>query len=943
MASIIAPSAPRFEHRTDTGPALGLGQSSPRLSWILHTAPEDYIQTGYDIEVTRGTYTTIWSVDSADQVLVPWPAEPITSRESVVVRVRVRGMGYQSEWSDPSTAEAGLLRAEDWNARFISPHSLGGLRQAAPELQGTIAIDGEIVSARLYATAHGLLSARLNDAPVDDTVLAPGWTAYQHRLRYRAYDVTAQVQQGVNRLQVTLGNGWWRGRFGFLGERAIYGDRLALLAQLEVTTADGRVHTLATDETWQARATGILVDDIYDGQTTDLRVGDEGRFDAAVDVVAADLGRLVGEEGPPMRVVGALPATRVWSSPSGRTLVDFGQNVVGWVRLRARTGRSGDQVILRHAEVLEHGELGTEPLRSARATDTYLLRGAGDTLEPSFTFHGFRFAEIDGLEDVSVDDLEAVVISSDLRRTGWFESSHELLDRFHENVVWGMRGNFLDVPTDCPQRDERLGWTGDIQVFAPTATYLFDSAGFLTSWLADLAAEQEPDGSVPHVIPDILRTPLTSAPAAAWGDAATVVPWTLWQTTGDAGVLEQQFESMRSWVDRIAASAGDDLIWRGGFQYGDWLDPTAPHDDAAAAKADPDVVATAHFARSARIVADAATVLGRADDAARYARLADRIRESFGRAFVTPAGRVLSDAQTAYAVALHWDLLTDDVQRRAAAERLADLVRIGAFRIATGFVGTPLICDVLTDSGHPELAHRLLLQTAAPSWLYPVTMGATTVWERWDSLLPDGTINPSGMTSFNHYALGSVVDWVHRRVAGLAPSAPGYRRISIRPIPPRALTHATARHLTPYGEAAVSWRRLDDGLVLEATVPVGAVADVELPWGGGEFTVGHGQHSWRIVEPQAAQAPITTVRQLMDDPVAWARFTAIVLEVSLSPSEERLAHLLGAYLDRPVADLLDGVWTKGWPATPAKTALHGVIADLTGGHEEAATREDRYV
>lgn len=936
MASLIAPSAPRFEHRTDSGPVLGLGLDRPRLSWTLESAPEQYAQTGYDIEVTRASGTSIWPVDSADQVLVPWPAAPLASRESVSVRVRVRGGELESEWSSPSVCEAGLLHSTDWTACFISPRTLGGLHQAAPELRGTITISGEIVAARLYATAHGVLSARVNDALIDDTVLAPGWTAYQHRLRYRAYDVTALIRDGDNRLDVTLGNGWWRGRFGFLGERAIYGDRLALLAQLEVTTADGRTHTLASDEMWTARATGILADDIYDGQTTDLRLGGEGDFNAAVDIVDADLERLVGEDGPPLRIVDTVPAERVWTSPSGRTLIDFGQNVVGWVRLRTRTGRAGEEVILRHAEVLEAGELGVEPLRSAKATDTYFLRGDGvETLEPIFTFHGFRYAEVSGLRGVSTDDVEAVVVSSDLRRAGWFESSHELLDRFHENVVWGMRGNFLDVPTDCPQRDERLGWTGDIQVFAPTATYLFDSSGFLTSWLADLAAEQGPDGSVPHVVPDILRTPLTSAPAAAWGDAATVVPWTLWQRTGDAGVLERQFDSMRSWVDRIAASAGEGLIWRGGFQYGDWLDPTAPYDDPAAAKAAPDVVATANFARSARIVADAAAVLGRTEDAARYSGLAERIRGAFMKEFVTSAGRVLSDAQTAYAVALHWDLLTELGQRRAAGDRLADLVRTGAFRIATGFVGTPLVCDVLTDAGYPELAHRLLLQTAAPSWLYPVTMNATTVWERWDSLLPDGTINPSGMTSFNHYALGSVVDWVHRRVAGLAPAAPGYRRISIRPVPPRALSHASARHLTPYGEAAVAWRWAGGVFTLSATVPVGAVADVELPWDGGKVTVGHGQHSWQVTEPTAARLPIVTVRQLMDDEAAWARFRAVVVEAGLVPSEQRLAALLAAYLDRPVSELVDGVWTKGWPAPAAKEQLRIVVAELTAAGSTA--------
>ncbi|NQX12158.1 family 78 glycoside hydrolase catalytic domain [Microbacteriaceae bacterium VKM Ac-2855] len=918
MALSAAPTAPRFDHRTDDGPILGLASSQPALSWVTPSAEPGWVQREYELEVERATGIHRYTVRSADQVLVPWPEAPLASRERVSVRVRVSDEQW-SDWSEPAVAEAGLFEESDWTARFITPTGLGLLRQPAPELRGVLDVPGDVVSARLYATAHGVYSARLNDRPLDDSVLAPGWTAYQHRLRYHAYDVTELIRPGSNRLDVVLGNGWWRGRFGFLGERAIYGDRLALLAQLEVTTADGTVHVLGTDDTWRARPTGILEDDIYDGQSTDLRV--DAAFDAPVETIDADLSLLVAPDGPPVSVTERVPARRVWPTPEGSTLVDFGQNVVGWVRITARGTQSGRDVVVRHAEVLEDGRLGVGPLRSARATDTYLLRGAEtEVLEPSLTFHGFQYAEISGLAGVRAEDVEAVVIGSDLRRTGWFESSHPMLDRLHENVVWGMRGNFLDVPTDCPQRDERLGWTGDIQVFAPTAGFLFDSAGFLTSWLADLAAEQEPDGSVPHVIPDILRTPLTSAPAAAWGDAAVVVPWVLWQRTGDSGVLRRQYPSMRAWVDRLADAAGDDLIWRGGFQYGDWLDPTAPPEDAADAAADPDVVATACFARCARLLAESARHLGHVEDAERYSSLADGVVAAFQREFVTVSGRILSDAQTVYAIALEWDLLAED-QRSVAGDRLADLVRLSGFRIATGFVGTPVICDALTSTGHADVAHRLLLQTQAPSWLYPVTMGATTIWERWDSLLPDGSINPGGMTSFNHYALGSVVDWVHRSVVGLAPAAPGYRVIEVAPHPPAQLDRARARHLTPYGEAEVSWVRAGGRFVLDVIVPVGATAEVSLPGEGTVHTVQHGHHHWSLTDP-APTAPFSgTVRELIDDAARWTRVSAAAVDAGLASDDAALARALGPWLDRPMSDLLDGVWTKGWPAASALAAM----------------------
>ena len=382
-------------------------------------------------------------------------------------------------------------------------------------LRSAFDLPGGVVRARLYATAHGLYETTLKGHRVGDQVLAPGWTSYGHRLRYQTYDVTGLVREGGNDLEVLLGNGWYRGRLGWDGRHAHYGDRLALLAQLEVTTSDGQVIRLGTDASWMARESGVLADDLYDGQRTDLRPRTVDRT-GAVEVVDADLARLVAPDGPPVRVTQTLPATAVFSSPSGATLVDFGQNLVGWVRLRVRDQAPGQEVVVRHAEVLEAGGAGG-PAAADRQGHRLLPAGrrALEVLEPSLTFHGFRYAEISGLPEVRAEDVEAVVVGSDLRRTGWFSSSDPQLDRFHENVVWGMRGNFIDVPTDCPQRDERLGWTGDLQVFAPTASFLFDSAGFLSSWLADLAAEQRPDGSVPLVVPNVIESPLAAAAPGA--------------------------------------------------------------------------------------------------------------------------------------------------------------------------------------------------------------------------------------------------------------------------------------------------------------------------------------------------------------------------------------------------------------------------------------------
>ena len=930
MGHVAAPTAVRFEHRTDEDPVLGIGTATPRLSWIVPAADAAFVQEAYEVELTRaGRTPEVVPVTSGEQVLVPWPAAPLTSRESARVRVRVSGAGMQSAWSDPETVEAGLLRTEDWTARFISPRGLGALGAPAPVLRSAFDLPGGVVKARLYATAHGLYEAMLNGHRVGDQVLAPGWTSYAHRLRYQTHDVTDLVREGGNDLEVLLGNGWYRGRLGWDGRHGHYGDRLALLAQLEVTTSDGGIFRLGTDATWTARESGVLADDLYDGQRTDLRPRTDIRTDA-VEVIGTDLARLFAPDGPPVRVTQTVPATAVFSSPSGATLVDFGQNLVGWVRLRVREQAPGQEVVVRHAEVLEHGELGVRPLRSAKATDSYLLAGAPlEVLEPSLTFHGFRYAEICGLPEVGVRDVEAVVVGSDLRRTGWFTSSNPQLNRFHENVVWGMRGNFVDVPTDCPQRDERLGWTGDIQVFAPTASFLFDSAGFLSSWLADLAAEQRPDGSVPLVVPDVIESPLPAA--AAWGDAATLVPWFLYQRTGDVGLLARQLPSMRAWVDYIAGLAGADRLWTGGFQLGDWLDPTAPHDAPFEAQADPDVVATAYLARSAEVVGLAAAVVGDADVAEKYARLAGEVREAFAKEFVTPAGRVLSDAPTVYALALELALLTTDDQRHHAGDRLADLVRSSGFRISTGFVGTPLIMDALTDSGHLDVAYRLMLQTGCPSWLYAVTMGATTVWERWDAMLPDGSINPGQMTSFNHYALGAVADWLHRTFAGLSPAAPGYRELLVRPAPARALTSASARHRTPYGDAEVSWQRSQGQLRLRVLVPVGATASVHIPGRSEPVRVGHGTHTWQTADPAAVDHPLAaqaTVRDALDHEDTWQQVVAAAVETGVVSDEAQAAARLQAFLDAPSSRLVDALAHAPPGLAKGRQALHARLDQL---------------
>ncbi|MEY2424596.1 MAG: alpha-L-rhamnosidase, partial [Actinomycetota bacterium] len=492
-------------------------------------------------------------------------------------------------------------------------------------------------------------------------------------------------------------------------------------------------------------------------------------------------------------------------------------------------------ITVRHAEVLEHEELGVRPLRTAKATDHFILSGGDDVFEPTMTFHGFRYVEVDGYPgELTHEALEAVVVHSDINRIGRFECSDEMLNQLHSNVVWGLRGNFLDVPTDCPQRDERLGWTGDLAVFAPTAAFLYDVQSFLDDWLLDLAAEQEAqDGRVPFVVPDILKFEdqrasfLADATTAIWGDASVWVPWALWEAYGDRAILDRHYAAMASHVRRVESLVSESGLWDQGFQFGDWLDPDAPPDQPWAAKADRRVVATACLYRSAGMVAAAARALGRAEEAAEFEALAARTRRAFIEHFVGDDGTIASDAATVYALAIVFGLLDDDT-RQHAGDRLAQLVADNGYRIATGFAGTPFVADALTLTGHLDGAYRLLLERSCPSWLYTVSMGATTIWERWDSMLPDGTINSGEMTSFNHYALGAIADWMHRAIGGLTPLEPGYRRVLVAPRPGGGLTWAKTSLETRQGLIKVEWRVLDGELIVNVSLPEGVTGVLDL-------------------------------------------------------------------------------------------------------------------
>jgi alpha-L-rhamnosidase len=749
-----------------------------------------------------------------------------------------------------------------WSARMITADY-----PSAPLLRTVFEVrsgHGALVSAVMRATALGVIEARLNGVPASLDLLTPGWSAYEKRLRYAEWDVLGQIRPTTT-VVLAVGNGWYRGRMGWLGMESVYGRDRAAAVELVLTYEDGHRQIVVTDETWQSAPSGVLSDDWYDGQVTDTRrllpavahLAEDVEW-GPVRIVDFDSSVLEPYIGPSVRRHEELAPTVLGRTEDGGLLLDFGQNLVGRLRIHVQ-GAEGDELVIHHAEVLEDGDLSLRPLRSAKAEDRYVLSGRQDILEPTFTFHGFRYARLQGwpgTDEQAIESVRAVVLGSELERTGHFACSDPDLERLHQNVVWGMRGNFLEVPTDCPQRDERMGYVGDLAAFAPTAAFLYDINAFMRDWLRDLSIEQQAQGgNVPIVVPNVLKyetsmyevppgVVIKPAPMALYHDGCVWIPWALFEQYGDARILENQRESVAAYVGLIEEFLNEDGTFTEGYQLGDWLDPAAPPEDPRAARADRDVVATACMFRSVDLAARMARALGDKEEAEHREALAGRIRQGFLGHYVDAAGRVRSDAPTVYAVAIAFGLLDDDAAQKAG-DRLAELIAEGGHVIATGFVGTPFVLHALSSTGHTDTAYRLLTQRECPSWLYQVSMGATTIWERWDALLPDGRVNPGEMTSFNHYAFGSVADWMHKVVAGLSPLEEGYRRVLFAPQPGGGLTSAAARLRTPYGEASIGWSLAEGRLSVEVEVAEGTEGVLRLP-GEPDRSLAPGQHTFEV-------------------------------------------------------------------------------------------------
>ncbi|MGY1495133.1 alpha-L-rhamnosidase [Streptomyces sp. QTS52] len=717
----------------------------------------------------------------------------------------------------PAAKEAAAWGAGPWGR--VVPASF-----AANQLRHEFRLPRKKVArARLYATALGLYEAQLNGRRVGRDQLAPGWTDYRERVQYQTYDVTKLLRPGANAIGAWVAPGWYAGNVGMFGPHQ-YGERPALLAQLEVEYADGTSERITSDTDWRATSGPIVSADLLSGETYDARKETPGwtspGFDDRtwLDVrtagdAAPDL--IVAQVDGPVRVARELPAKAVTEPRPGVFVFDLGQNMVGSVRLRV-SGDAGTTVRLRHAEVLNpDGTLYTANLRTATATDTYTLRGGGEeTYEPRFTFHGFRYVEVTGFPGTpSAKAVTGRVMHTSAPFTFEFETDVPMLNKLHSNITWGQRGNFLSVPTDTPARDERLGWTGDINVFAPTAAYTMESARFLTKWLVDLRDAQNAQGAFTDVAPMVGTV---GNGVAGWGDAGVTVPWSLYQAYGDRQVLEDAWPSIQAWLTYLERNSTG--LLRPDAGYGDWLNVSD--------ETPKDVIATAYFAHSADLAARMAHELGK--DPTPYLGLFARIRTAFQNAYVTADGRVRGDTQTAYVLALSMNLLPDAL-RGAAADRLVALIEAKDWHLSTGFLGTPRLLPVLTDTGHTDVAYRLLQQRSFPSWGYQIDRGATTMWERWDSIRPDGSFQDAGMNSFNHYAYGSVGEWMYTNIAGISAGRPGYREIVVRPRPGGGVTTARAAFASVYGPVSTRWQQRAGGFALTCAVPPNTTAEVWIP------------------------------------------------------------------------------------------------------------------
>jgi alpha-L-rhamnosidase len=804
----------------------------PRLSWVIEDAgaADHTLRSRVEVSLEPDFAHKVWDsgfLGDLDKISYPLPLAEWRPRTRYYWRVTAQADAEQIT-SDIAWFETAKLD-EGWQARWISPDFDPAWH---PVLFTGFQVTRKVVQARVYVCGLGLYQLSLNGKQAGAEALSPGLCAYDKWLPYQTFDVTEQVKAGQNSLEAALGNGWYKGRYVINPNREFhYGEEFALLAELRIRYDDGSEDVIATNpETWKARRSPIVASSIFDGETRDDTLAVDAEYAVKPAISPATL---EARRAPGIKIMGHLKPVEIIKTPAGETVLDMGQNMVGWLSFTNYAPR-GAELYLQFGEILQQGNFYRDNLRTARAEFRYTSDGTQKTITPCFTFYGFRYVRLTQWHGpINIDDFTGLVLYSEMRPTGTIQTGNAKVNKLFENTLWGQRGNYLDVPTDCPQRDERMGWTGDAEMFCGTAAFNFDVNAFFHKYCYDLYQEQKAlGGTVPVVVP---KHEIAQTGACAWGDAATIIPWKIYVQYGDQTILEQQYESMKGWVDHIKRhdeQTGATRLWRDDFHYGDWLSLDVENPVSYCFGGTERVyLASCYYRYSAQLVAKAARVLGKADDAAYYEKLSGEVRDAIVHEYVTATGRLALNTQTAYILALFMDIIPEQWWEQTAYTLRLKL-KESNYHLRTGFIGTPFLCRVLSENGGNDIAYRLLLQEDFPSWLYEVNMGATTIWERWNSVLPDGSISDTGMNSLNHYAYGSIVEWLYRNAAGIQPleAHPGFRRFCLAPQPNRRLGSLKAEFHAPTGLIKSAWAYLESGeLELRFTVPSGAVAELSLP------------------------------------------------------------------------------------------------------------------
>lgn len=824
---------------------IGIDTEEPTFSWKMTSDRKDVLQASYRLSVKNENNYTVFDsgiVQSGQSVGIKYTGEKFEPQTEYRASVEIID-NYGDKASAALTFETGLMGGKNFSSVFIAANA--GSSLPVFKVFKRFSVDKKVIKARAYATALGMYSLKINGENADDRYFAPGWTSYNKMLQYQTYDVTSLLKTGGNEVALTVAEGWYSGRFELLKKSCCYGNINAALCELHIFYKDGTKRIIETDSTWKARRTYITASNIFNGEKQDFTQSLEEVYETKT--VEFDKSKIIAQLNEPCRVTEKIKPVKYIKTPKGENVLDFGQNCVGVIEIKVK-GKKGQIITLKHAEILDaHGNFYTENLRSAKSTDVFILSGGEQILSPRFTFHGFRYLMVTGT-DIVPENYTALVIHSDMKSAGVLETSNALINRLFANILWGQRGNFVDIPTDCPQRDERLGWTGDINVFARTATFNYDVALFLRKWLMDVANDQKANGEIPVIIPDLTSKDreagcLLDGARAMWSSAVVMVPWTLYQTYGDIRFIAEPYLCMKKYVDMLLSIRGSDGLIKQGAQYADWLALDGGWTcETVRGATDHYYIANVFCLIVLDLFVKTAKIIGNDSDGKKYSAVYDDMLELVRREYFTVSGRMVTETQTACSLALYFHIAPQSM-RPQIVELLKNAMDRHNGKLTTGFIGSPFLCFALSDNGLHEYAEKLLLNEEFPGWLYPIKLGATTIWERWNSLLPDGKPNPDGMNSYNHYAYGSVGEFYWRRVVGIDNLEPGYKRIRIQPHLIKGIDSIRGEYESVYGTVASGYEKADGKIKVGVKIPANTTAEIVLPGrteiinvGSGEFT-----------------------------------------------------------------------------------------------------------